>query len=301
MDEDYSYETIKEVGKVSYEALQYAKTVIKPGVKLLDAAEKIEAFISGKGYEMAFPVNLSINSSAAHYTPEAADSSVFTENDVIKVDVGARSDTYLGDCALTVDLTGKNAAIVDATEEALAAAISMVKAGRKVCEIGAEIERVASSKGFKPIRNLGGHGISQEDLHAGTFIPNFDNGDESELEEGEVIAIEPFLTNGEGSVKDGPSLQIYQKIGSPQVRSSSTRDVAAFIDAHYSTYPFAVRWLTKNMKGQSEFAVLKAVAELASAEALEPFPVLIERAGGMVAQAEKAMIVDKDGCTVITQ
>ncbi len=300
MEDEYDYDAMKEVGKVSYEALQHARSVVKPGVKLLDAARVIEAFIMERGFGMAFPVNLSLNSQAAHYTPAIDDTAVFTDNDVVKVDLGARKGAYLGDCAMTIDLTGGQAKLIEASEEALEEAISMVKAGRKVCEIGAAVEKVAGAKGFRPIRNLGGHGVSREDLHARIFIPNYDNGDETALEEGEVIAIEPFMTDGEGRVKDGASLQIYQKVGSPAARLASTRVIADFIDAKYSTYPFALRWLFRDIGGQTEFTVLRAIADLSAADALDRFPVLVERRGGMVAQAEKEMIVEKDGCSVIT-
>ena len=56
----------------------------------------------------------------------------------------------------------------------------MVKAGRTVNEIGREIEKVAKSYEFNPIKNLGGHGIEQDELHASIFIPNYDNGDATE-------------------------------------------------------------------------------------------------------------------------
>ena len=101
---EYDYERLREVGKVSFETLQYAKGLVKHGASLLDIAEKIEAFIAAKGMLPSFPVNISVNERAAHYTPLAGDSSVFGEDDVVKVDLGARSGDALGDCALTVDL-----------------------------------------------------------------------------------------------------------------------------------------------------------------------------------------------------
>jgi methionyl aminopeptidase len=159
--EDYDYNTLKEVGKVSYEALQYSKTVVKEGRKLIEIAEEIENFIKKKGFEMAFPVNLSINENAAHYTPTADDSYVLSGKETIKVDVGARKDAYLGDCAITIDLSQHYSKLVEATEEALSNAISLVRAGRPVNEIGKVIEKTAEAKGFKPIRNLGGHGIER--------------------------------------------------------------------------------------------------------------------------------------------
>lgn len=298
--EEYDYNTLKEVGKVSYEALQYSKEVVKEGRKILEIAEEIENFIKKKGFEMAFPVNLSINENAAHYTPTADDPYVLSGKETIKVDVGARKDSYLGDCALTIDLSQKYSRLVEASEEALANAISVVKAGRPVNEIGREIEKTAAANGFKPIRNLGGHGIDKMDLHASIFIPNFDNGDTTALEEGQVIAIEPFLTDGIGLVGDGEHLQIFQKTRDATPRSNELRVISDFIDENYMTYPFAMRWIQKKFKDLGEFKVRRTLNELASMSAIESFPVLVEKKNGMVAQAEKEMIVQKDGCEIVT-
>lgn len=296
---DYDYEALKEVGKVSFEALQYAKGLVKVGAGLLEVSDKVDDFIRGKGMQFAFPVNLSVNERAAHYSPLIDDKTVFAENDVVKVDLGARRKDALGDCALTVDLSGKHSKLVAATEEALKAALGTVKAGRKLNEIGREVERIAKGDGFNPIRNLGGHGIEEGELHASIFIPNYDNGDTTELEEGQVVAIEVFLTEGAGYVVDGEDLQIFRMLGEAPARSEDTRRVASFIDRNYGTYPFALRWLSKEFG--SEFKVRRALNELASLGAIESFPVLVEKTGGIVAQAEKEVIVEKDSCTVVTQ
>ncbi len=296
---DYNYDIIKEVGSVSYAALQYGKGLVKEGKGLLETADAIEKFIIGKGFDLAFPVNLSINERAAHYTPTVDDSTVFTGNDVVKLDVGARKGDYLGDCALTVDLTGKHARLLEASSLALDNAISLVKAGRKLCEIGREVEKTAKPMGFNPIRNLGGHGVERDNLHASIFIPNYDNGDDTELEEGQVIAIETFLTDGDGEVHDGDIVQIFQKHGEANVRSPDTRKISQFIDSHYSTNPFAMRWLIREFK--SEFAVKKALNDLYATGALEAYPILLEHSGGQVTQTEKEMIVEKDGCTIVTK
>ncbi len=298
-EEEYDYNTIKEVGKASFEALQHAKSLVKAGKSMLSTAEEIEKFMKDKGFECAFPVNLSVNTWAAHYTPTADDKTVFTENDVVKVDIGARKGSYLGDCALTVDLGGKHSKLVEASEKALESAISMVKAGRKVCEIGREVENIAKEAGFNPIRNLGGHGIERDDLHASIFIPNYDNGDNTELEEGQVIAIETFITDGSGYVHDGDVVQIFQLHGPMTLRSQDSRKVLDYVEKAYSTNPFAMRWLIKEFK--SEFTVKKAINEMYNTGGLEAYPVLIERTGGTVTQTEKEMIVEKDSCTVITK
>ncbi len=296
---EYNYEKLKEAGKVSREALEYAKSAIKPGRKLLDIANDIERFIEGKGCTQSFPVNLSANSEAAHYTPEFADERVVGEKDVIKVDLGARSGTYLTDCAQTACLDPAYSKLVESSEKALDNAISMVKAGRKVSEIGAEIEKTAKTGGFNVIKNLGGHGIEQYELHANIFIPNFGNGDNTELEEESVIAIEPFLTTGVGYVVEGKSLQIFQKVSDRNPRSADAREALSHITNEFSTYPFAMRWLIGKM-GAQEFRARRAIAELITIGDLESFPVLVEKGNGIVAQSEKTLIVTKDSCEIVT-
>ena len=297
--QDYNYEKLKEVGRVSYEALQYAKGLVKAGAMVYDVCEKAEEFIRGKGMAPAFPVNISINEQAAHYTALINDKLRFTDKDLVKVDLGARSDDVLGDCAVCVDLSGKHAQLVEAAEEALQAALSKVKAGAELNSIGREVEQLAKKKGFQPIRNLGGHAIEREELHASIFIPNFDNGDTTKLEEGQVIVVETFLTTGDGFVTDSDTVQIFQKTGDASARSPETRKMAESIDKNYSTYPFAIRWLSKEFS--SEFGIRKALNELNSFGVIEPFPTLVERSRGMVAQAEKEVVVEKDSCAVVTK
>ncbi|MGC8676146.1 MAG: type II methionyl aminopeptidase [Candidatus Micrarchaeia archaeon] len=298
---DYNYEDWREAGALSFKAINYAKTLAKPGAKLIDIAEATEKMVYDNGQKTAFPVNLSINEAAAHYTPKAGDLTELDENAVLKIDFGARKNKGAGDCALTVDMSGSYAKLVEASEQALENALSKVRAGAKVSEIGREIEQTIKgvSDKFNPIRNLGGHGITETDLHADIFIPNFDNGDDTVLQEGEIAAIEPFVTTGEGYVEDSETVEIFQKVGDAQPRSQQARQAAQFIDSEFGTYPFALRWLVKHMG--SEFAARRALSELGSLGVLDSFPVLVERSKGVVAQTEKSFIVQKDSCEVLTK
>ncbi len=290
-----------EVGKASYDALRHSRTLVKEGARLIDVAEGIESFLSKKGFEFSFPANISINDKAAHYTPQKDELLTFKADDLVKIDIGARKGTSLGDCAITIDLSGRNAKLIEASDEALESAISLVRAGRKVCEIGREIEKTAKKHGLSPIVNLGGHGISEDELHSGVFIPNYDNGDTTELEEGQVISIEPFITNGEGYVIESGEVQIYQKIGAASPRSKEARQIQESIDKNYLTYPFAMRWVARDVQGMSEFGIKRGISELLSLGCLEEFPVLVERRKGLVSQSEKELVVEKDSCILITE
>jgi methionyl aminopeptidase len=289
----------RDVGSMSFMALKKAAAMVKPGAKLLDIANSAEKFVRDQGYELAFPINLSANERAAHYSPSFDDQTVVGENDIIKVDFGAAKDGILGDCAITVDVSSENQRLVESTEKALQDAIATVRSGVEVTKIGAAIEKTISSYGFKPVKNLGGHGVEEHDLHADLFIPNYANGDDTVLEEDMTVAIEPFATDGKGMVTEEDTCEIYSFVGEGQVRSQQARSMLSKIAEHYPSEPFAIRWLAD--PGISRFALYTAVQELLRSGSLEPHPTLTELGKGMVSQAEAKLLVTKDGCEILTK
>ena len=89
-----------EAGKIGAMALDYGIKLIKPRVKLLEVAEKVEQKIKELGGRPAFPCNISRNDLAAHYTPGYNDEEIFLESDIIKLDVGAHIDGCISVCLL---------------------------------------------------------------------------------------------------------------------------------------------------------------------------------------------------------
>ena len=299
MDEN-KLKSAMEVGKASQDAILAASRLVKPGARLLDVAEEAERRLRESGFGLAFPINLSQNERAAHYSPSFGDESVFSEKDIVKVDFGAEKGGMLGDGALTVDLSGEHGKMIEAAELALDNALSMVKTGVEARKIGAEIAKTVEARGFKPILNLGGHGIEENNLHTGGFIPNYDNGDDSVLEEGTIIAIEPFITTaaGKGQVTEGDSMEIYSYTGSGSPRGETARKLLKEISEKYQNNPFAARWLGS---GISRFSLYSAISELFRAGCISPNPVLVELAKEPVAQAEAELLVEHDNCRIITR
>lgn len=298
---EFEYESdiklLEKVGKVSRDALDYARIMIKPDMTLLEIANNIERFMADRDCVYAFPTNLSLNNQAAHYTPTYDDDIVVKRGDILKVDLGARDGDCITDCAITLNVGEEPNKMIEACDSTLETAISKVRAGTKLHEIGRVVEDIVKAKGFNPIKNLGGHGVAKGELHADIFIPNYDNGDETELEEGQVVAVEVFITDGMGFVEEGDEIQIFQKSqGMPRTREM--RQVAEFIDTNYRTYPFAFRWLMKQF--DSEFRVKATLNELLRSGYLDTFPVLVEGSEGLVAQCEKTVLVEKDSCKIIT-
>jgi methionyl aminopeptidase len=298
MEEDY-YKILDETGKISEKALILAKEITKPGEKVVDIADKLESYIIKEGYKSTFPINISINSIAAHYTPTFGDELRIKENDVVKVDLGARKEDVITDSAVTLCFSDDYAKMVDVCSIALDTALSQVKSGRMLKDIGKEVDEIVKKEGFKVVKNLGGHGLAKGELHADIFIPNFDNGDETELKEGQTIAVEVFITDGAGKVNEGDFVQIFQKYGNAMPRSADFRQIAEFIDNNYGTYPFAMRWLVNEFR--SEFKVKATLNELMRMNALESFPVLVEAKNGIVAQKEVTAVVELDSCKIIVK
>ncbi len=299
MIDEISIDIAMDVGSMSHRALIMARDMVKPGVKLIEVANKVEGFLREQGYGTAFPLNLSINMQAAHYTPSLDDEKVFGPNDLVKVDFGAEKSGVLGDCALTVDLSGEHGKLVDATVHALQNALSVIRAGVQVNKVGKEIEKTISSMGFNPIRNLGGHTVKAHDLHSDIFVPNFDNGDETALEEGMTVAIEPFATDGRGLVTEDDICDIYSYDIDVSVRNSGARALQQEISKNYSHEPFATRWLSKCVP--TRFELYAGIAELSRAGALTRYPTLIEIGHGLVSQAELEVLVEKDSCAILTK
>ncbi len=284
-------EKYRKAGVILKEVRENAIPRVKKGAKLLDVANAIEAEISEKGGRPAFPVNISINSEAAHDTPGIDDERVFGD-DMVKVDIGVHLDGYIADTAVTVDLSG-NPDLVKASQKALEEAIKLVRPGVNTSELGRVIEETIEGFGFKPIYNLTGHGLERYVQHAEPPIPNKRIGQGVALEEGQVIAIEPFATSGIGIVVEGSFIEIFSLIKAKPVRMPYEREALKAIQ-QYNGLPFARRWLA-GIK-----LIDKSLNSLMRQNIIYGYPVLVEHQRGLVSQAEHTMIVTADGYELTT-
>lgn len=278
----------KEAGKINQEAKTLARKLLKPGVKVLDLAEKIEKFIKENKSGLAFPVNISLNDIAAHYTPDINDTLTLKEGDLVKVDIGTHVDGYIGDSAFSVRLGEKSDVLIKAAEDALEEFIKTVRPGKTVDELSLLVEEVVTSHGVNPVRNLAGHSVEQYTQHGSLSIPNGHVPIKQELKEDQVLGMEVFTTTGEGIVKESSPTLIYMLITPKPVRLRESRKILELILNEYQTLPFARRWL-KNVG--SQVGLQLALKELVSKEVLHEYPPLREKSHGLVAQAEETIIV----------
>lgn len=283
-------------GKIAKEVVDYIKPKIKKGDKLLEIAESIENKIKELGGVPAFPTNLSINEIAAHYTPSHNDESL--AHGLLKVDLGVRINESISDTAFSIDLDGdeENKKLILASQKALESAIKKISFKTEVREIGKAIEDEIKKAGFQPIVNLSGHSIDKMNLHSGITIPNHDNHDKTEIENG-LFAIEPFATNGIGKIHDGAPGNIYVLIETKNPRSQTAREVLEYIIDKYESLPFTSRWIVR------EFGVrgMIGLRELEQIGNLHHFPQLIEDSKGKVAQSEHTVLIDGKEKIIITE
>jgi len=163
------------------------------GAKLLDRAGARSA--PRVMYDFPGATCISINEEAAHGVPG---SRVIQAGDVVNVDVSAELDGYFADTGGTMVVPPTDATktrLLHATRQALSKALGEARAGAPINRIGKAVQRVAKKHGFRIIRNLAGHGIGRS-LHEDPdgIVSYFDRGDTRRFHEGQVVAIEPFLS-----------------------------------------------------------------------------------------------------------
>ena len=283
----------RAAGKIHQQIMAEARSKIKTGMNIYEYARFVDERIVELGGESAFPVNISLNEAAAHDTALLNDTRVFGE-DVVKIDIGVHVDGYIADGAMTIDLSGKHAALVKASEEALKAAIDTVRAGATTHAIGSVVEETIKDLGFNPVRNLMGHGLDQFTTHAFPSIPNIKYpGDGAVLRVGDTFAIEPFATDGDGYVENGSVKEIYAQVKLKPTRISFVRSLLSQIST-FNGLPFAKRWLSGDKLDM-------ALIQLERDGIITSYPVLVEVSGGLVSQAEHTVIVTEDGCEVTTR
>jgi len=289
-----------KAGKIAGRVLSLVENEVRPGVKILKICRLAEEKILEFGATgIAFPCNVSINNQAAHYTSPHADSKVFPDTGLVKVDIGAHVNGYISDTALTIDLDGSHETYIAAAKNALESAIETVRPGVRVGEVGEAIERTIKKHGLKPVHQLSGHQLKQWILHAGKNVPNIGQKISPTMNPGETYAIEPFATNGNGTIKSGQTAYIFsndfknrKKLDHSALRVRNTSRQL------FKSLPWASRWLFGKV---GEIDVDIALKTLQRAGAIHGYPVLLEGKDGMVSQFEHSIFVGEESAIVSTR
>jgi len=285
---------LRKAGRVAANAREKGMAMVQEGVKLFDVAEEVEGYIRSQGCKLAFPCNISVNEIAAHYTPSVNDKTRFEIGDVVKVDCGAHVDGFVGDTAGTVEVgTRRFTDLIEAAHQARDTVAEFMGAGVPVNEIGVAVNGTIQNRGFVPIRNLSGHQIKPYNLHAGLSIPNYDDGNGTRLEEGMIIACEPFATNGAGMIVGGRPGNICRIIREGPIADPKLQEFFDYIKEEFATFPFCARSCD-----YPNATVL--MNKLIRHGILSSYAILIEEKKGCVTQFEHTFYVSGKRAEIMT-
>ncbi len=308
-------EKYEKAGKIVSKTRSMAVEYVKADMKIIDLINYVEGNIVEMGGMPAFPCNVSINEITAHYTSPPGDESVIKMGDLVKIDLGAHVDGYIADSAISVYIKDDGSAsinesvdgpsnedlsinMIETAHEALESAISTIKDGIEIGKVGSAIEETINNKNFNSVSNLTGHSMDRWILHSGLSVPNIKEENNHIIHEGDVLAIEPFVTDGVGRVGDTNDTFIYRFLRGRPVRMVQAKKLLDTIATNYKTLPFSQRWLTDNIDPKY---LNMAMRQLLASRAIYPYRVLKEKSDSRVAQAEHTVIVEADGCRVITE
>jgi len=216
-------EAIAAAGRVVARCHRLLRGKARAGVTTGELDEAAERFIRSQGGEPAFlgyrgypgSICASPNSMVVHGIPGSYE---LGRGDVLSVDIGVELDGWVADAAVTLPIGPVSAVakgLLESTNGALYEGIEQARAGNRLGDVSAAIQRRVEADGYSIIRSLVGHGVGR-DMHEDPQIPNFGKpGSGPELEEGMVLAIEPMVNAGGHEVRMGSdSWAVYSADGS---------------------------------------------------------------------------------------
>ncbi|KAM3725541.1 Methionine aminopeptidase [Dirofilaria immitis] len=302
-----TYKDFRRAAEAHRQTRKYARSWIKPGMTMIEICERLEAhsrrMINENGLKagLAFPTGCSLNNCAAHYTPNAGDTTILQQGDVCKIDFGVHVNGRLIDCAFTLHFDPKFDDLVNAVHEATNAGIREAGVDVRLCDIGETIEEVMSSHEIeldgrtyvvKPIRNLNGHSIGPYRIHAGKTVPIVKGGEQTKMEENEFYAIETFGSTGKGYVHDDMECSHYMKdydLHSEHIplRLARSKNLLNVINKNFRTLAFCRRWLDR--LGETKY--LMALKDLCDKGIVQAYPPLCDVKGCYTAQWEHTILL----------
>jgi len=211
-------ELMRAAGRLVHEILTAIRAAVRVGTTTQELDAIAEEMIRSAGAEALFKgqttpqakapypsaICTSVNEEVVHGIPGPRR---LREGDIISVDVGVRLAGYCGDAATTIPVGGISPQVrrlLEVTERALHIAVEQTRPGRRWGEVAWQIQRYVEGAGFSIVRDFVGHGIGRE-MHEDPKVPNFvdrrGKAQDTRLEPGLVLAVEPMVNMGTAKVK----------------------------------------------------------------------------------------------------
>ncbi|EFC48405.1 methionine aminopeptidase [Naegleria gruberi] len=285
----------------------FKDSVVKPGMKVIDAAEMYEAKVrelleaDKKKSGLAFPLGCSINHVAAHYSPNGGDETLIGKDDVIKFDLGTHVNGTIIDSAFTMCWNDQYQPLLDAVKEATNMGVRTAGIDVRLGDVGAAIQEVMESyeviingktHRVKSIQNLCGHSIERYHVHAGKSVPIVASSNNTKMEENEFFAIETFGSTGKGYViEEGVCSHYGRKFtyngDGSELKNKESRELLKVINDHFGSIPFCRRYLDRT--GQKKY--LTALRDLVNNGIVNEYPPFVDVKGCYTAQFEHTIFL----------
>ena len=297
------------------------RSSIKPGMSLKDIVLLVEDNIKkeilfdinsplDKG--IAFPVGLSLNNCAAHYTPNYNENTIILkESDILKIDYGIHVNGIIIDSAFTMHFDNKYDEFIQISKDITNYGVSLCGPDVVLGDIGVSIEEYIESKEItidgkiiqlKTMSELSGHSIAHYDIHAGKAVPNTRIFYPVRMKENEFYAIEPFITTGLGKniLKEPNSQYMLAKEYQKEIHNikNNEKKLLDIILNNYYTLPFCQRWLYEINNIVNHNNLLK---NLENKKIVNTYPPIYDINKSIVSQFEHTIFIKKNGIINLTK
>lgn len=308
----------KSAAEIVNKALQLVLSECKPKAKIADICEKGDAFVreqSGNMYKnvkkkiergIAFPTCISVNNTVCHFSPLASDETVLEEGDMLKIDIGCHIDGFIAVVAHTHALqegpvVGRKADVIAAANVAAEVALRLVRPGRKNKEVTEAIQKVAAAYDCKIVEGVLSHQLKQFVIDGNKVVLSVPGPEtrveDSEFEENEVYAVDIVTSTGDGKPKllDEKQTTIYKRAVDKNyhLKMKSSRFIFSEISQKFPIMPFTARAL-------EEKRARLGLVECVNHDLLQPYPVLYEKPGDLVAHIKFTVLLMPNGSDRIT-
>jgi curved DNA binding protein len=287
--------------------------------EICSAGDKIIMEETGKQFKkekdlkkgIAFPTCISVNNCICHYSPlQTEPDTVLKEDDVIKIDLGSHIDGFIAVVAHTLvvgaskekKVTGRRADVVLAAYYASEAALRLVKPGNDSDKVTEAVGKIAESFKCKPIEGMLSHQLQQNTIDGEkTIIQNPNEAQRKEYEKctfelHEVYAVDVLISTGEGVGKEMDTrVSVYKRTDDQyMLKLKASRGFFSEVTQKHGMMAFNLRDFEDQKKARM------GLVECVNHKLIDPYQVLFEKNGELVAQFKFTVLLMPTGSHKIT-
>tara|TARA_B100001778_G_scaffold168061_1_gene138189 strand:+ start:1464 stop:2234 length:771 start_codon:yes stop_codon:yes gene_type:complete len=204
-------EKMRVAGKLASDVLVMIGTFVRPGVSTEELDQICHDYIVNDQKAIPAPLNYrgfpksictSVNHQVCHGIP--ATTKILKNGDILNIDITVIKDGFHGDTS-KMFYVGEPSILADrlckVTQECMYKAISIVKPGLHIGNIGAVIQEHAHQNNFSVVRDYCGHGIGKNFHEAPQILHYGVRETGMKLKEGMTFTIEPMINSGKYKTK----------------------------------------------------------------------------------------------------